>query len=75
MLKKNASNKLPPNALTQINSMVRKNVKVSLTKMLQANSNNESFNIFKSTKSRGGNILRYNYKLPQRTVNLSDIQN
>ena len=56
-LKRGAPIKLTPNVLTQINSMIRENAKVSLTTMSQAISNKEPFNISKTTVSRKVLIL------------------
>ena len=69
-----APKKLTPNVLLDINSMIRENAKTTLNKMSQTISNKESISISKTTISRGCNILRYKYKPPQRTINLSEIQ-
>ena len=62
--------KLTSNVLLNINQMINTNDKTTLNKMSKAMSN-ESFKIFKTTVAKGCHMMRYQYKPPQRTINLT----
>ena len=73
-LKRGAPSKLTPDVLLDIDNLIKENAKVTLTKMAQTISRKKEINISKTTISRGCNLLRYHYKPPQRTINLTEIQ-
>lgn len=65
---------MTPDVLLDIDNLIKENAKVTLTKMAQTISRKKEINISKTTISRGCNLLRYHYKPPQRTINLTEIQ-